>query len=102
MMQIPLQAVPVQQIKAVLGGQNVQIYLCQRQQGLFADVNVNGVDVATGILALDAVPMVPRDYAGFAGNLYFLDTQGGAEPEHSGLGERFALVYLTADEYGQL
>jgi hypothetical protein len=36
---------------------------------------------------------------GFIGNLLFVDTQGSSDPTYDGLGSRFSLVYLTAEEY---
>ena len=99
MQQIPLMAKPAQTLKVVLAGQNCQIYVYQKAQGVFVDVNANGVDVSVATLAHDAVPLVPRDYAGFLGNLMFIDTKGASDPQYSGMGTRYALVYLTADEY---
>lgn len=99
MLEIPLQAAPSQLTKSVLAGQNCQLLVYQKPQGVFVDVNVNGVDVAVGVIARDAVPLVCREYAGFSGNLMFIDTQGASDPEYTGIGSRFALIYLTADEY---
>ena len=66
---------------------------------MFVDINVNGADVVTGVIARDAVPLVCREYAGFSGNLVFIGTQGSSDPSYDGLGSRFNLVYLTAEEY---
>lgn len=99
MQSVPLQPVPVQSLKVVLGGQNCQILISQKPQGVFVDLNLSGVNIVASVIARDAVPLVCREYAGFIGNLLFVDTQGSADPEYSGLGTRFALVYLTADEY---
>lgn len=66
---------------------------------MFVDINVNGVDVVTGVIARDVVPLVCREYAGFSGNLVFIDTQGNGDPVYDGLGSRYSLVYLTAEEY---
>lgn len=99
MQAVPLQPVPSQSVKVVLGGQNCQILVYQKPQGVFVDVAVNGVDVAVATIARDAVPLVCREYAGFAGNLLFIDSQGSADPSYDGLGSRFDLVYLTAEEY---
>ena len=66
---------------------------------MFVDINVNGADVVTGVIARDAVPLVCREYAGFSGNLVFIDTQGNSDPVYDGLGSRYSLVYLTAEEY---
>ena len=99
MQTVPLQPVPSQITKVVLGAQNCQILIYQKPQGMFVDINVNGADVVTGVIARDAVPLVSREYAGFSGNLLFIDSQGSADPSYDGLGDRFALVYLTAEEY---
>lgn len=99
MLQIPLQAVPSQTVKTVLNGQNCQITVYQKAQGLFVDVNLSGVDISLATIARDAVPLVSRDYAGLSGNLLFVDTQGANDPDYTGLGSRYSLVYLTAAEY---
>ena len=99
MQEIPLQPIPSQSTKVVLGGQNCQLLVYQKPEGVFIDVNADGVDMVVGVIARDAVPLVCREYAGFVGNLLFIDTQGSSDPSYDGLGSRFSLVYLTADEY---
>lgn len=99
MQSVPLQPVPSQSTKIVLGGQNCQILVYQKPQGVFMDINADGVDISVGTIARDAVPLISREYAGFSGNLLFIDSQGSADPSYEGLGDRFALVYLTAEEY---
>lgn len=99
MQEIPIQPVPSQITKVVLGTQNCQILIYQKPQGMFVDINANGADIVTGVLARDAVPLVCREYAGFSGNLVFIDTQGNGDPVYDGLGSRYSLVYLTAEEY---
>lgn len=98
MQTIPLQPVPTQATKVVLGGQNVQLLIYQKPQGVFVDINADGTDIVVGVIARDAVPLMCRDYLGFIGNLLFVDTQGNADPSYDGLGSRFSLVYLTAEE----
>lgn len=102
MLEIPIQATASQIVKVVLGGQNVQLFIYQKSQGLFVDINVDGSDVMTAVVARDVTPLISRDYAGVIGNVMFIDTQGYADPEYSNLGSRFRLVYLTASEYAQL
>lgn len=98
MQTIPLQPVPTQATKVVLGGQNVQLLIYQKRHGVFVDINADGTDIVVGVIARDAVPLMCRDYLGFIGNLLFVDTQGNADPSYDGLGSRFSLVYLTAEE----
>ncbi len=99
MQSIPLQPVPSQSTKVVLGGQNCQLLIKQKPQGIFVDIIADGVDIVISVIARDAVPLVCREYTGFAGNLLFIDTQGSDDPSHVGLGGRFSLVYLTSEEY---
>lgn len=98
MQSIPLRPVPSQSTKVVLGGQNCQILIYQKPQGCFVDINADGIDIVVGVIARDAVPLVCREYTGFIGNLLFIDTQGGTDPSYDGLGSRWSLVYLTAEE----
>lgn len=95
---VDLQAVPAQSVKVVLGDQNVEISVYQKDQGLFVDVIVAGADIVRSIIARDSVPIVCRDYAGFVGNLMFIDNQGASDPDYTGLADRFSLVYLDAEE----
>lgn len=98
MQTIPIQPVPSQSTKVILGGQNCQVLIYQKPQGLFVDINSDGVDIVAGIIARDAVPLVCREYVGFIGNLLFVDTQGADDPNYIGLGSRWTLAYLTAEE----
>ncbi len=98
MQQVPIQSVPSQQVKTVLNDQNCQISIYQKSANVFADINVNGVDISSGTLALNGVPLNPFGYMPFSGNLYFVDTQGASDPTYTGFGARFQLVYLTEDE----
>lgn len=100
MIEIPLQPIPSQIVKIVLDKQQCQIGLHQKPQGLFFDLNTNGVDIVNGVLVLDAVPLVLRQYLGFRGDFVVTDTQGKTTPIHTGLGSRFSLVYLTEAERG--
>ena len=102
MEQINLANVPAQRLNIVLASQNVQIYIYQKTTGLFVDVNVNGNDVSLGVLARDIVRLVPADYMAFDGQLMFTDTQGDSDPDYTGLGSRFQLLYMTTAEYEQL
>jgi hypothetical protein len=98
MLQIPLQSVPAQQLQCVLSNQNCQISIYQKEQGMFVDLNSNGVDISTSVLALNGVALT-CNYSGFVGNLLIIDTQGLSDPDYTGLGSRFQLVYLTEAEY---
>lgn len=98
MLQIPLQAVPSQQLQVVLGTQNCEISIYEKEQGMFFDLTSNGVVITTAVLALNVTPLTVN-YSGFIGNLLFTDTQGLTDPTYTLLGTRYSLVYLDAAEY---
>lgn len=98
MQEIPLQPIPAQTFKVVLAGQNCTLNIYQKSQGLFLDLNVDGVDIVQGVIARNAVKLNCREYEPFVGNLIFIDTQGSSDPEYTGLDSRFGLVYITTDE----
>lgn len=99
MLQIPTQAVPSQQVLVVLGGQNCQISIYQKGNRVFVDLISNGTTMCIAARAHNAVPLdACNAYDGFQGNLYFLDTQGVDDPQYTGMGSRWQLVYLTAAE----
>ena len=101
MVEIPLQSIPSQITKVVLGNQNTQIFIYAKEQGVFVDISVDDVAVVNCVIARDMVPLVCREYVGFAGNLVFVDNQGADDPLYTGIGSRWSLVYLTADEYAK-
>lgn len=98
MQQIPLTSVPSQATRVVLGGQNCQISVYQKSEGLFFDLSVDGTAIVLAVVGRDMDPLVCREYLNFIGNLMFVDTQGASDPEYSGLDARYALVYLTESE----
>jgi hypothetical protein len=95
---IPLQAVPSQAVSVTLAGQNCQINLYAKLYGMFADLYVSNALVVGGILVLDRNRMVRSTYLGFVGDLIVYDTQGANDPAFDGLGSRYLLAYLEADE----
>lgn len=99
MTEIPLLAVPAQTVRVILDGQNCSVTAYQKPAGLFVDVRFGDKVASVGVIARDAAPLVAREYVGFSGNLMFVDRQGSADPDYTGLSERFALVYLTEAEY---
>jgi hypothetical protein len=98
MLQIAIQPIPAQSISAVLGGQNCQINIYQKGQRVFVDLNSNGLDIVTGVLAHDVNPLVCIKYTGFQGNLTFVDTQGNDDPQYDGFGSRYVLIYISASD----
>jgi len=100
MLQIPIQPVPSQQLQVTLGGQNLQIAVYQKDANVYVDLNLGGVDISSGILALNGVALCPFDYEGLVGNFSFIDLQGTSDPDYTGFGTRFVLLYITAADLG--
>lgn len=96
---IPIQPEPSQTLQVVLDSQNCQINIYQKDQGLFVDIILDGNAISSAVIARDSVPLMPRTYLSFKGNLMFVDTQGASDPYFDSLGSRYQLVYLNETEY---
>lgn len=92
---IPLTQVASQSFTILLGQQQCAINIYQLSTGLYCDVVVDQVNIVTAMLCLNLVGLVRSAYLGFSGQLGFLDTQGSDNPDYSGLGTRFQLVYQS-------
>lgn len=98
MLTIPITAIPAQTFDAKLGGQNCTITIRQKDQGLFIDLAVNSLPVVSGVICRNLNRIVRYGYLGFIGDLCFVDTQGNEDPDYSGLGDRWVLMYLAEGE----
>lgn len=96
---IPLSATPNQTLKCVLGGQYCTIRLMTTSAGLLIDVLVDESPIVQGVLCQDNNRLIRYAYLGFVGDLVFVDTQGSHDPEYSGLGSRYQLLYLSPGDY---
>lgn len=104
--------VPSQTFQAVLGGQNCSFSLYTLtgydfndltletvNTNLYMDLTVNGESITVGAICLNEKRLlINRQYLGFSGDLMFIDTQGTEDPQYTGLGTRWQLVYIAASE----
>lgn len=90
---IPLSAVPSQSLTVQLGDQSCRITVRQRRTGVFVDLRVRDVPIALGVKAIDRTYLVRSRADQFIGDLFFVDTQGGDDPQFSGLGTRWQLAW---------
>jgi len=93
---IPLQAIPSQTFTVQLAQQTCTMWLRQIETGTYLDLTVNGAPVVTGKRVHDRCRIVRRPHLPFVGDLAMVDTQGADEPDHTGLGDRWVLMYLEA------
>lgn len=105
MMSIPLQAAPAQTLSVGLNNQDCTFNLYQKLPAiltdcgsLYIDVYVSGSLIIGGVVCQNANRIVRDVYLGFVGDLAFFDTQGTADPDYTGLGDRWILTYLTPDD----
>lgn len=93
---VPLSALPAQVLKVSLSGVLVQITLRQRSTGLYADFEAGGQRLLSGVLCQDRTWLVRERALGLPGDFLFADTQGQQNPEATGLGSRFLLLYHSS------
>lgn len=92
---IPITNVPYQTFTIQLNNQNCAISIYQLTTGLFFDLAVDNNSIVNAMICLNLVGLIREAYLGFNGQLAFVDTQGTNDPEYSGLGTRYQLVYQS-------
>lgn len=96
---VPLSNVPSQNLSITLNGQNCTIQVKQRSTGIYFYLSFNGTPVCINSRCLNLSRLLlDRGYFGFSGDFMFIDTQGFEDPDYTGLGARFILVYLEATD----
>lgn len=101
MVTVPLIATSNQELQIVLDEQNCTIHFYQLGDYFFLDLYIDDATVIEGAIVQPKCGIVPSPSI-FKGQLYILDTLNPLErqdlPTVDDLGDRFELVYLTADE----
>lgn len=98
MLTISLSAEKEQTVTVTLNNQSCVIRLVQRDSGLYMDLSVDDNPIIQGIPCWYGNKMVRYSYLGFIGDFIFLDKQGESDPEYSGLGDRYLLLYLEESD----
>lgn len=99
MMQVPLQPVPNQTLAVTLARQSTQIAVRQNGGSIYFDLSLNGQYIVRTRICRDRQRLLlDAQYRGFKGDFIFADTQGTSDPQFSGLGSRYQLVYLAEGE----
>ncbi len=92
---IPLNPTGSQSFTIKLGSQQCTINIYQLATGLYCDITASDTAIVNTMLCLNLVGLVRSAYLGFIGQLAFFDTQGTSDPDYSGLGTRYQLVYQS-------
>lgn len=92
---VPISATPSQTVSVSLGGQACSLKISQKSTGVFMDVYVNEVLIIGGVICENKNRIVHSLYLGFIGDLAFFDTQGTDDPDYTGMGTRWILIYLA-------
>jgi len=112
MMLIPLSPVASQTLQFVAAGQNCQMSVYTKdgydyndatlstpKEYIAIDFAYNGIQVTNTQNCLNRKRLlINRQYLGFVGDFMFVDTQGTDDPQYTGLGSRWVLVYLEASD----
>ena len=98
MLEIPLQKLPAQELQVLLDDQPCTLTLRWRHWRLYADLYVGDEAAVLGAVCLDGQAVNQSPSTVFSGKLVFVDTLGSDAPKWEGLGDRWALLYLTAEE----
>ena len=94
---IPLDAVSNQTFSVTLGTQSCQITIDTKVgYGVFISLWLDGVSIVQSSIALNRTGIVRYAYMGFVGELYFVDLLGSSDPDYTGFGTRYVLVYNDA------
>ena len=98
MVEIPLQAIPSQELQVILDDQQCTISLYWRTDHLFLDLIVGTEAVAQGMICNNKASVIPFKSLNFKGSLHFYDMLGETVPNWQGLGDRYVFLYLSESD----
>lgn len=98
MVKIPLNTVPSQSLRVVLGGQNCELKIYYRFGSMYMDITCNNSLVQSGAVCRNRASVVQVANTIFTGSLHFVDILGETEPIYTGFADRYSLLYVGADE----
>ena len=98
MVEIPLQPIPAQEVQVILDAQNCTLSVYWRFGRLYADLLVDSEPIFTGAICQNLQWVNQSPSYLFSGGLMFVDALGEEAPRWEGLGSRWSLLYLDAEE----
>ena len=100
MIQIQLSAVSIQRLAITLEGQACSIEARQNGRHLYLSLWKNDEMILGQRVCRDrSLMLTGARYRGFSGDLMWIDGQGFDDPQWTGLGSRWTLVYITPAEF---
>lgn len=95
---VPVQPVANQTLTVQLSNQNTQLNIRQTDFGMFMDVLVNNEPIIMGVICQNLNRIVRDLYLGFSGDFLWFDNEGDTDPNYTGLGSRYVLLYIPASD----
>lgn len=96
-MTIPLSALPYQIVSVVVNDQAFQIEARQLGGSIFTTTTVDGELVASCVRAVSGGSVTPWPSSVVKTQVLWIDTQGDADPQFSGIGSRWILAYEASE-----
>lgn len=90
---IPINALPNQRVSVPLSGHQFNLDIVQRSTGLYMDITMDGNLLIAGVLCQDRSWIIRYQIYQAPGDFAFADQTGTDDPDYTGLGSRFILVY---------
>lgn len=84
---------PYQETVVALNGQRCRIRIQQLTDGVFLWLWINKLPIKLGVICQNNNRLIKNNH--FLGDLYFEDLIGFDNPDYSGFGVRFKLIYET-------
>lgn len=102
MINVPLSALPNQELLMFLDRQNCTINVYQRGARLYLDLFLNMEPIQRGAIILPKAPIITRVSHGFKGQFRMIDLKSKPDkpqiPNYRELGTKFYLFYLSETE----
>lgn len=91
--EVPLSALPSQELSLVLGNQDVTVRVLTRGDYLYLDVLKESTPVIQGQLIVTGQNLLPSGLSNFTGNFQMVDINGNSAPVYTSLGTQYRLLY---------
>ena len=94
--QIPIDAVPNQEIITVLNEQQCKITLRTLGDNVYFSLEESNLGIiCQGVRCVDRSALIRAAYTGFVGDITFIDLEANDDPVYTGFNTRFLLLYNT-------